>query len=555
MSRNDSWAQDTAKLLVPYNYENRVDVTLPADLHNVYSGEGFLIDGINLSVNPINNEYTEDTYATTTPNLHLKLFAYVTNNPSGFSNVETGDQDGCNVIGNRNGKQCATLKDGWIGKKNVEGNLSGYQETNIWKGEFNALDASAGDYLCLVASIFPARRGGPADMSANGNGNTWYSNPTCTLIAKKPTYQVWGSDMYSVNDIDAFVGEKKNILSGYNPTYKWQNFNGTFVAVGGSKTYLGSWVEQGLILKNGVTKSISSGAGTGTNPSSAAMAGVTGNFCERRAALSFANYDSISSSICPRQSVVGASKISSDISDREEILKYWMGDESWPVNVAAGATIDLSRPESIGTEAKSATGMTIRYINTSGNLTINASTIPKGVTYLVKSPKDVTIAGDIRYELGGYTSTQDISKVVIYAKNIDIQCNVGEVDAILITNSDESGNRGKVNTCSDAQTANEDSSVEEQFAAWNDAKRSRQLKIFGAAITDELHMERTYGAAAWNKVYGVYSVANYPKGTDGIPAEIFDYDSTLLMWSEYMAGAAETDTLNTVYQHELAPRY
>ena len=259
--------------------------------------------------------------------------------------------------------------------------------------------------------------------------------------------------------------------------------------------------------------------------------------------------------ISPCNSVVGASKISSDISDREEILKYWMGDESWPVNVAAGATIDLSRPENIGTEAKSATGVTIRYVNTSGNITINASTIPKGVTYLVKSPKDVTIAGDIRYELGGYTSIQDIPKVVIYAKNIDIQCNVEEVDAILITDSGESGNRGKVNTCSDAQTANEDSSVEEQFAAWNDAKRSRQLKIFGAAITDELYMERTYGAAAWNKVYGAYSAANYPKGTDGIPAEIFDYDSTLLMWSEYMAGAAETDTLNTVYQHELAPRY
>lgn len=556
VSRNDSWAQDSARMLVPYNYENRVEVVSPEEQHNVYSGEAFPIDGITLHVNPIDNEYTEDNYATTTPNLRLKLFAYVTTNPSGFSNVETGDQDGCRVIGNNNGKQCVTLRDGWIGKKNVEGNLSGYQEDNIWQGEYNALDASAGDYLCLVASIFPARRAiNPGDMGANGNGNTWYSNPTCKIIAKKPTFQVWGSDMYSVNDLDAFVGEKRNILNEYNPTYKWQDFNGTFVTIGGGKIYLGSWVEEGLILKDGLTKTISSGAGTATNSSNAAMAGVKGTFCERRAALSFANYNSSGSSICPSQSVVGASKISSDISDREEILKYWMGDESWPVNVAAGSTINLSRPENVGTEAKSATGATIRYINTSGNMTISTSMIPKGVTYLIKSPKDVTISGDIRYEQGGYTSIQDIPKLVIYAKNIDIECGVSEVDAILITDPDESGNGGKVNTCSNAQTFGEDSSVEEQFAAWNDANRSQQLRIFGAAISDELYLERTYGAAAWNKVYSAYSAANYPNGTDGIPAEIFDYDSTLLMWSEYMAGSAETDTLNTVYQHELAPRY
>ena len=38
-------------------------------------------------------------------------------------------------------------------------------------------------------------------------------------------------------------------------------------------------------------------------------------------------------------------------------------------------------------------------------------------------------------------------------------------------------------------------------------------------------------------------------------AEVFDFDSSILLWSEFMASSSETDTLQPVYQVEIAPRY
>ena len=54
-------------------------------------------------------------------------------------------------------------------------------------------------------------------------------------------------------------------------------------------------------------------------------------------------------------------------------------------------------------------------------------------------------------------------------------------------------------------------------------------------------MKRTYGAGT-----GKYS---------GIPAEIINYDSTLVIWARSRADTGETGVLNATYTHELAPRY
>ena len=117
--------------------------------------------------------------------------------------------------------------------------------------------------------------------------------------------------------------------------------------------------------------------------------------------------------------------------------------------------------------------------------------------------------------------------MVIYGNNISIDCNVTTIDAILIA-------EGTVNTCKDAKNGGEDDNT-------NSELRSHQLNIRGMVIANKLELNRTYGTA-WGK-------------QSNIPAETINYDTSTMLWGRYMAGSGESDTLTTVYQHEIAPRY
>jgi hypothetical protein len=85
---------------------------------------------------------------------------------------------------------------------------------------------------------------------------------------------------------------------------------------------------------------------------------------------------------------------------------------------------------------------------------------------------------------------------------------------------------------------------------------SVQLIINGAVIANNMVLHRTYGNSmgiASNGANGRYWLPSVV-GSD-TPAEIINYDSSLMLWGEAMAGAAESDTYTVTYQHELAPRY
>ena len=113
-------------------------------------------------------------------------------------------------------------------------------------------------------------------------------------------------------------------------------------------------------------------------------------------------------------------------------------------------------------------------------------------------------------------------QIIIYGNNINIQCGVEEIDAVLIA-------EGAVRTCADAPE-NVDAEA-----------RSVQLNVRGMIIADKIEPGRTYGTA-WGK-------------QSNIPAEAINYDTSTMLWGRYMAGAGVSDTLTTVYQHEIAPRY
>ena len=114
--------------------------------------------------------------------------------------------------------------------------------------------------------------------------------------------------------------------------------------------------------------------------------------------------------------------------------------------------------------------------------------------------------------------------MLIYARgDINILCSVSRIDAILISGE------GKVNTCSD------------DAGGVNSDLRDNQLIVNGVIIADTLELPRTYGAAYGNN--------------SGTAAEVVNYDTSSILWGSFMSGAAESNTLVTVFTEELSPRY
>ena len=531
---------DQVRVKVPYNFENSTEVELGGGSF-VYSGAMGVVKVVKVTANvgERQNQVVNDTYATIVPESKIRLFMYVSSyDQSGESSMIEGSGEGCDVLEN---KQCKRImREDNFGELNSSGNLNG--DTKVWDEvsgkSYNAFDASAGDYLCLASALWPYSVNGDIDMTG-GDGQWIYSTPKCKIIAKRPTFQVWGGSLYSVGSITAEYNKKVNIY--YNYINNYNSDNSKFKLTSGSNIYFTPWVEQSLILRDGTTEAVASGAATGLSNSVAGVGIKNLELCKGQAALSFANYSSAVTGPCNPANKVGKSGIDSGIKDREELIKYWVGDTSTD-NTPANLTLNLNNPDAVGKAKESASGEKIRYAYSKGDLNLKGDNIPKKTTYLIKSDGTVTIKSDLKYNDTNISFAQ-IPKLIIYAKNVNIECGVGEVDAIIITKT----GGGVVNTCSNAP------------ANVSAKERSNRLKIFGMVITDKIELERTYGSAAngWN-CGGGHNSCKDPEGiipSDGAAAEVFDFDSSILMWSELMAGSNESDTLQTVYQHELAPRY
>ena len=525
-------ASDTAYANVPYNFTNSISVSVKRTENGVvYAGDKITLDSVYYRVEPRDNGATKDKYATQVPNAKFKLVAYVSDSGTG-SPKKTGSGDGCGVV-SKVGELCVeVVKETETTTLNSAPNLSSGEYGTVsgrgidgseWfksQKEYNVFDAEAGKYMCFVAAIWPASSGGDTNMTGS-DGNWQYSAPSCLQIAKKPTFQVWGGSLYSEKGIVANVSTKDIIYKNYLSN-KWEKFvNGVL------NIEFMSWVEESLVLKEGVTSTVASGAATGLN-SNKAGAGNKASF-SKMSALSFANYGS--GSIGTDE--VGNSGIDSNLKenkDREALIDYWTNGDTTK-NVADGGHLNLGSPGSMAKTIPKDNAI-IRF-SQGGNFSVSG-TVVKGVTHLVKSSGTVTIDGNIRYDDSGYTQISEIPKVIIYAKDIKINCNVNRIDAILITSKD-----GNTTTCSGA-------------GDYNDSNRSKQLRIFGVAITDVIDLGRTYGNAA-NSTGAKKD--DYDMPSDGAAAEIFDYDTSIFMWAQSVSGSANTDVIQTAYQHEVAPRY
>ena len=513
-SNQPSIASAASSVKVPYNFKLTADVKVSDDA--LYAGETMLVKGW-ANVETKYNDVTKGEYATKAEKVKTKLVAFVkAQDMSGNGGVESSTSDICAEV---NGKQCAvleessniTLNDGANSDINGVDHQFIYGSHQSYKS-YNAFDASAGDYVCFALAIYPATSGSDTNMNDyDGNGKWYISKYSCKIIAKKPMFQVYGAGLYSAGDITSNTATKYNLYpaDGYAAYAKSGTSNARVFS---------PWVEQNLLLK-GITSSVASG-------SSSAGGSTNLSFCRYRTPLSFANYSrtlgvgticgpSIGNNVGQMGSTTGSTF--GVMSDRSTYVNYWLPSDA-AQNASAGITISLN---SYYAETISRSGVRIRYVYGSGDLNISSSTIEKNVTFVVKTAGNIRIRGNIYYDGSGLTSMNSIPKLIIYGNNINIDCAVTEIDAILIAN-------GTIDTCREGGVASA-------------ANRAQQLYIRGMTISNKLVLGRTYGAAA-----GKYS---------DYPAEIINYDSSAILWGRYMSSSAETGDLTMTYQHELAPRY
>ena len=132
-----------------------------------------------------------------------------------------------------------------------------------------------------------------------------------------------------------------------------------------------------------------------------------------------------------------------------------------------------------------------------------------------------------------YDNLEQIPKLIIYANNIKVNCDVANVvnriDAVLIANEN-------VDTCS-ATDGNKG-----EVSGINSEANSKQLRINGMILAKMLSLNRTYGAGR-----GVRSI---------VPAEVVNYDTSLYLWSfSGKANPEDTGKFTQTYLRELPPRY
>lgn len=476
-----------ADVKVPYNFENRTEITND-ESDVVFAGESYTIN-FNINVDPRTNS-----------TLSNDDIPYATKVDGAKSRIKVCPDDmSCEYSSNNSETSLST-------HTSQEDFESGYEV----RGTDTTIvipDLPAGKNVCVQSQVYPVDSHDDLNMSENAypesDENSWaQSEPVCFVVAKKPTLQAWGGNVFSQSNLSTSIATKSH-LSGesYSPSRG-----------GTSGTHLfGSWGELG-VFSNGRITGFASGAslgyGSGSSPAfqswewlpavnpTSVVGGSTTNLssvCNRNR-LTFANADALSkqctfNSIGSMRSLSNVSKIQNDKSSIVNIL-------------AANANVEQ---------------ILAKDIYTDGEVTDEPYVIR-----IYKADNSITIDGDMRY-VGSYDSFEKIPKTILYAKNIDISCEVKQIDALIIAED-------AVDTCYESDDANEEI-------------RSNQLRVNGAIITSRLDAKRTYGAG--------------PGMNSGIAAEIIDFDPAL-----YSFGGGLTDEendnvagrLDVSSIHELAPR-
>ncbi|MBQ3470159.1 hypothetical protein IJH23_00365 [Candidatus Saccharibacteria bacterium] len=511
----------------------------------VYAGENKPIDvkvDIKPKPNSVTNNPGDPDYATRTGNSTVKIIVYLDDGSSGKGGINNYGASRTADLCSYYGKVSSVVSENWrcsdfvtrTGSFNESGNMNGNSTT--FPTSFNVPDLDAGQSICVAAAIFPSNSGLETNWDSVDGNNAWrISDSRCFVVAKRPNLQVLGGGMFSSDKLFTSVAIKRNIYGFYPVILNGSDKSNT--------TVFGSWVEH-QILSVGNTAGIASGASTGYFGSSSSevpasgrtpknggldakgMFGLGGSYegagldyCIR-VPLTIANTNSAIP--CRGRSIAGGYVTSSDSvgsSDKDKLIARF-----------------TQETESSG----------IDYIKADGDYILGATITPKGAIKVIHATGSITIDGDLVYE-DNFTSLAQIPKLIIYAeKNILIGCGVTRIDAVLIAGRTNEAD-GIVNTCRTnfvPYTGDIASAINWKHGSTilvNTPENSNPLKITGTVIANKLVANRTYGAAK-----GINSV---------VPAETIDYDATLYGWGMRESEASASGKLQTVYLHEVAPRY
>lgn len=455
--------------MVPYNFSNSTRITTSED-KIIYAGESTTIDYV-INVGVKENSETNGTYATQVPDASWGLRVSYDGGASWSENISLGE-------GDLNSGNEYKFEGGEEKKGGTEGTI------------INVPDISAGAKVCFQSWVYPADSGGPRNLNPSEFSGTAYSTPVCLTVAKKPSFQVWGGNIYSAGDVKTLTSNKIHVAG-----------RTTYAPIVESPVYhvFGSWTELELVA-NTKAEGLASGAGTGFNVNPDGIGGSeesTLNYC-LRSTLSFAN------SNCNGSLGFGNSV--------EKNLEYSNKTEL----ISRFASLEEGNYE-------------IEEHNEENRVEIGEGvTVAKGNTKIITARNGtVVITRDIRYGDDKYNTLAEIPKLIIYAHDIKIKCDVGQIDAVLIA-------EGNVNTCVDG---NDETPSKEN----NQARSAKQLVIRGSVVANTLSLNRTYGAAT-----GDNSIQS---------AEIINYDSSLYLWANSWADVSTSGDLTEAAIYEVAPRY
>lgn len=484
------YGSSSASIKVPYNYTASISTSID-DNNPVYAGESMSVS-TNINIGQRWNATTNGTYATKTVSstAHLYMF-YAPSSSSHSSQTVAGSPDVNYYCNNHGFSGCKQLDgDNEVNKTYNPNSVSTGSNTSVFGNSYLAYDLPAGYQICVGAAIYPYSVSGDTDMGT-GNGQTYYSAPSCVTIAKKPTFIVRGGNVESASTINTKVAEK-----GYLGTNALT-----------SKYFFGSWAEFGLTIGNGNVIGFTSGnVGVSDSHSGTLFSNV---YCDRFNPMTIAN-NSCSGTTLRASSGVG------DTTRKNNFLAYYKLNN--PSSIAFNQT--FSRPSDINY-----TGGGTAYYKGSGNFALTGTWVSNGSTAILYVPGTLKITGNVVVTANNsYNNLSDAPQMIIYAKQgISIESNVTQIDAILITD-------GVLNTCSNScvsggrGTSNAD---------------ANHLQLNAPVIARKVVLNRTYGAG--------------PSSNSAQEAERFNYSLRTYLWSADEA-TSDGKSIYSVYQTELSPR-
>lgn len=327
-------------------------------------------------------------------------------------------------------------------------------------------DLPVGTRICYALSVQPV---------SHASSDWRHSNPFCVTIAKSPKLTVTGGDVL------VGKGATSNIVTSTNRKN-----------VSGADRTFGSWGEYAVAASGSISGMASGGGYSAGNPSSV--------FC----AVSYLTITNAGTGSCSTSTPKGSYGMAAALPD-------------------ISARFSQATPAGANPTFNAATQTGV--YSATGNITVNSSGTTNG-TLVINAPTGiVTIRDNITYNNGPFTRINDLPQVVIIADRINIEGDVGQIDAWLIA----SGANGTIVTCSDVAVAN-------LLRSTNCVNR---LTVNGPVMARHLLLYRTAGSGT-----GVQS---------SDPAEVFNLRPDAYLWAtNYNAGSKRIQTLST---KELPPRF